>query len=73
MLRCLTLLWQQLEFFLTAADDVLPFDEDYVDLAPPIKRQQHIFPCGRHKEDSAWWIKFLCPEMTLDMETKIEG
>ena len=57
----------------TGDEQVFPFDDDDVDPAsPPIKKQRRVFARVR-KEDSTWWIKFLTPEMRLDMETEIEG
>jgi hypothetical protein len=63
-----------LDVFPTGADEQVPFfDDDDVDpTSPPIKRQRRVFARVR-KEASTWWIKFLAPEMRLDMETEIDG
>ena len=58
-----------LDVFPTGADE----HDDVVDpTSPPIKKQRRVFARVR-KEDSTWWIKFLTPEMRLDMETEIDG
>ena len=57
----------------TGDEQFFPFNDDDVNPAsPPIKRQQRVF-ARVHKEESTWWIKFLSPEMMLDMETEIDG